>query len=425
MSSSPTLTRAVQEEKRSPSESVIASMVESAGRLNLDAEIVDLLRTSWREIHAQLPVRMDNRKLRIFEGYRVQHNGARGPYKGGVRFHPMADIDEVRALAMLMTYKCALMELPFGGAKGGVMCDPSRMSETELNRLTRTYTNHVAMILGVNRDIPAPDMGTNAQTMAWMMDAYGEHYGYTPGIVTGKPVELGGSFGRDQATGRGVAVCMREYARAAGEDPRDVRIAVQGYGNVGSWTCRIASEYGFRIVAVSDVKGGIANPDGIDVAALARWFGVAGSVAGFEGGTPVTNEQLLEVDCDYLVPAAVGEVISGENAPRIKARVVIEAANHPVTPSGDAVLAERRIPVLPDVLINAGGVTVSYFEWTQNIQQFRWSLERVNQELEARMVAAFNELMARVAKDGTRPRQAAFDIAVERVGRAIKLRGFV
>ncbi|KAA0240662.1 glutamate dehydrogenase [bacterium] len=425
MATSTALAKALTEEKRSPSQAVVASMIESAGRLKLSAEVVELLRTSWREIHTQLPVRMDNKKLRIFEGYRVQHNGARGPYKGGVRFHPRADLDEVRALAMLMTYKCALMDLPFGGAKGGVMCDPVRMSETELNRLTRAYTQHIGMVLGVNRDIPAPDMGTNAQTMAWMMDAYGQRYGYTPGIVTGKPVDLGGSFGRDQATGRGVAICMREYARLEGANPADVRVAIQGYGNVGSWTCRVASELGFRVIAVSDIKGGLHNPKGIDIPALDRWFSVAGSVAGFPDAAPITNEQILELDCDYLVPAAIDAVITASNAGDVHARAVIEAANHPVTPSGDAILAERKIPVLPDVAVNAGGVTVSYFEWTQNIQQFRWSLERVNQELEARMVAVFNNLMSRSASDGTRPRQAAFDVALERVARAIMLRGFV
>ena len=400
-------------------------MYESAGRLNLGPEVVDLLRTSWREVRAQLPVRMDDRKLRIFEGYRVQHNGARGPYKGGVRFHPLADLDEVRALAMLMTYKCALMELPFGGAKGGVMCDPARMSDTELNRLTRTYTQHIGMVLGVNRDIPAPDMGTNAQTMAWMMDAYGQRYGYTPGIVTGKPIELGGSYGREQATGRGVATCMREYAKLEKRKPQDIRVAIQGYGNVGSWTARLASAMGFVIVAVSDVKGAIHDPDGLPIAELDRWYSVAGSVAGFSGAEPLTNEQLLELNCDYLVPAALGEVITEENAPLVKARVVIEAANHPVTLAADQVLAARKIVVLPDILVNAGGVTVSYFEWTQNIQQFRWSLERVNDELESRMVGVFNDLMTRSAKDGLRPRQAGFDIAVERVGKAIVLRGFV
>ena len=409
----------------SPSESVLQSMYESAGRLNLGPEVVDLLRTSWREVRAQLPVRMDDRKLRIFEGYRVQHNGARGPYKGGVRFHPLADLDEVRALAMLMTYKCALMELPFGGAKGGVMCDPARMSDTELNRLTRTYTQHIGMVLGVNRDIPAPDMGTNAQTMAWMMDAYGQRFGYTPGIVTGKPIELGGSYGREQATGRGVATCMREYAKLEKRKPRDIRVAIQGYGNVGSWTARLASAMGFVIVAVSDVKGAIHDPDGLPIAEVDRWYSIAGSVAGFSGAEPLTNEQLLELNCDYLVPAALGEVITEENAPLVKARVVIEAANHPVTLAADQVLAARKIVVLPDILVNAGGVTVSYFEWTQNIQQFRWSLERVNDELESRMVGVFNDLMTRSAKDGLRPRQAAFDIAVERVGKAIVLRGFV
>jgi glutamate dehydrogenase/leucine dehydrogenase len=411
--------------KQSPSQGILEMVMESARRISLDDEAVALLKSPWREIQVQLPVRMDNRKLQIFEGYRVQHNGARGPYKGGIRFHPHADLDEVRALAMLMTYKCALMDLPFGGAKGGVMCDPSRMTETELNRLSRSYMQHIGMVLGVNRDIPAPDMGTNAQTMAWMMDGYGQRYGYTPGIVTGKPVELGGSYGRDQATGRGVAICMREYARVAGERPENIRVAVQGYGNVGSWTCRVASDYGFRIIAVSDVKGGLYNPDGIDIPALDKWVAIAGSVAGFEGAQPITNADLLTLDCDYVVPAAVEEVITADNAGGVKARVVIEAANHPVTPDADRILARRGIIAVPDIIANAGGVTVSYFEWTQNIQQFRWSLERVNAELETRMVMVFEELMGRSERDGTRLREAAFDIALERVGRAIRLRGFV
>ena len=411
--------------KLSPSESVLQSVYASAERLRTSPDVLGLLKSSWREVRAQIPVRMEDRSLKIFEGYRVQHNGARGPYKGGVRFHPKADLDEVRALAMLMTYKCALMDLPFGGAKGGVMCDPTRMTETELNRLTRSYTQHIGMVLGINRDIPAPDMGTNAQTMAWMMDAYGQRYGYTPGIVTGKPVELGGSYGREQATGRGVAVSMREYALLEKVDPRDIRVVIQGYGNVGSWTARIASEIGFTIIAVSDVKGGIYNPKGLNIAAVDRWFAVAGSVAGFEDAEPITNDDLLELPCDYLVPAALGEVITGANAGALRCRVIVEAANHPVTPEADVVLAERKIPTLPDVMVNAGGVTVSYFEWTQNIQQFRWSLEEVNSELEKKMVATFHELMARAAKDGTTPREAAFDISLERVGKAILLRGFV
>jgi len=415
----------VEAPKVSPSESVLQSVYASAARLNTSPEVVDLLRTSWREVRAQIPVRMENRKLQIFEGYRVQHNGARGPYKGGVRFHLKADLDEVRALAMLMTYKCALMELPFGGAKGGVMCDPTRLTETELNRLTRAYTQHIGMVLGISRDIPAPDMGTNAQTMAWMMDAYGQRYGHTPGIVTGKPVELGGSYGRDQATGRGVAICMREYALLEKTNPRDIRVVIQGYGNVGSWTARIASQFGFTIIAVSDVKGGIHAPSGLDVAAVDKWFSVAGSVAGYPDAQPITNDDLLELECDYLVPAALGEVITEQNAMDVRCRMIIEAANHPVTPAGDEILQRRQIPVLPDILVNAGGVTVSYFEWTQNIQQFRWSLDEVNAELEKRMVATFHELMARSKKDGTLPRQAAFDISLERVAKAILLRGFV
>jgi glutamate dehydrogenase (NAD(P)+) len=326
---------------------------------------------------------------------------------------------------MLMTYKCALLDLPFGGAKGGVQCDPTRMSEGELNRLTRRYVQTIGMMLGPNRDVPAPDMGTNAQTMAWMMDGYGQRYGYTPEIVTGKPVDLGGSFGREQATGRGAVLVMREFAATQGVAPQDARVVVQGFGNVGSWTCRVAAEAGFKVVAASDVKGGIANPDGIDIAALDRHFTLAGSVAGFAGAEPVTNEALLELDCDYLVPAAVEGVITAENAGRVRARAVIEAANHPVTPAGDAGLAARGIEVLPDILVNAGGVTVSYFEWTQNIQQFRWSLEEVNTELEERMRAAFQQVHARKLADGTTYREAAFDVAVERVARVIALRGFV
>lgn len=409
----------------SPSESVMRSVTASAERIGTSPEVVDLLRTSWREMQTQIPVRMTSGELRIFTGYRVQHNGARGPYKGGVRFHPQADLDEVRALAMLMTYKCAFMDLPFGGAKGGVQCEPYRMNEVELNRLTRGYTQHIGMILGINRDIPAPDMGTNAQTMAWMMDAYGQRYGYTPGIVTGKPVELGGSFGRDQATGRGVAICMREHAMHEGVQPQDVSVVIQGYGNVGSWTARVARDLGFKIIAVSDVKGGIINRDGLDIEAIDHYFSIAGSVAGFPDGEPITNDDLLELECDYLVPAALGEVINAGNAAKVRARVIIEGANHPVTPDADAILAAKNVCVLPDIMVNAGGVTVSYFEWTQNIQQFRWSLDEVITELEKRMVSAYSELMARANRDGTRPREAAFDIGVERVARAIQLRGFV
>ncbi|MFQ5381935.1 MAG: Glu/Leu/Phe/Val dehydrogenase, partial [Dehalococcoidia bacterium] len=311
----------------SPDEGVVKTMEASSARLGLQQEIVDLLRTSWREMEVQVPVRMDDRSLRIFPGYRIQHNGARGPYKGGVRYHPDANRAEVRALAMLMTYKSALLDLPFGGAKGGVQCDPLRMSERELNALTRSYVRHIGMMLGPNRDIPAPDMGTNAQTMAWMMDGYGDRYGYTPEIVTGKPVELGGSYGRTQATGRGVVTMMREYAAIEDTDPADISVVIQGYGNVGSWTARLAAELGFKIVAVSDVKGGIHNPEGLDIAALDRHFDVAGSVCGFEDSEPVTNEQILEILCDYLVPAAIGEVIHKENAPDIRARAIFEAAN--------------------------------------------------------------------------------------------------
>ena len=364
-------------------------------------------------------------KLLCADSFLVIHNEARGPGKGGIRMTATVDMEHTRRLAELMTYKCALVKIPFGGAKSAVQVDPEALTPDSRTSLIKEYAHCYQHYLVPGLYIPAPDMGTNAQTMAWMMDAYGQKYGYTPGIGTGKPVELGGSHGRDQATGGGVAVCMREYAAIEKANPRDLKVVVQGYGNVGSWTARLASEMGFTVVAVSDIKGGICNMEGLDIAALDRWFSVAGSVTGFEPAEPVTNEHLLEIPCDYLVPAALGEVITGENAANIRARVVVEAANHPVTPSGDEVLAKRKIPVLPDVLVNAGGVTVSYFEWTQNIQQFRWPLETVITELEKRMVATFHELMGRSARDGTSPRQAAFDISVERVAKAILLRGFV
>jgi glutamate dehydrogenase (NAD(P)+) len=375
-------------------------------------------------MHVEVPVRMDDGRLEVFAGFRVQHNGARGPYKGGVRFHPAVDLDEVRALAALMTWKCALVDIPFGGAKGGVQCDPRLMSEGELNRLSRRYMQNISHILGVTRDIPAPDMGTNARTMAWMMDAFGASHGHSPGIVTGKPVELGGSYGREAATGRGVMLVTRQLCRDLGAEPKDVSIVVQGFGNVGSWTAMLAHKWGFRVVGAGDLRGAVHNADGIDVPAFAAWLDEGKPVEEFAGGKSIDPESLLTLPCDVLIPAATGEVIDANNAADIRARIIVEAANHPVTVDADAALAARGVTIVPDILANAGGVIVSYFEWTQNIQQFRWSEERVNDELAERMISAYRQVRDSAAS-GTTLRDAAFAIAVARVAQAIRLRGFV
>ena len=398
---------------------------DSVDRLGLPDSFREMLRQPWRELRVQVPVRMDDGRIEVFTGYRVQHNGARGPYKGGVRYHPQANRDEIRALASLMTWKNALVDLPFGGAKGGVRCDPNQLSQTELNRLTRRYTVNIAHLLGPNRDIPAPDMGTNAQTMAWMMDAYGQLHGHSPAIVTGKPVELGGSLGRDSATGRGVAFILQEAAGDLGLNLDGVRVAIQGYGNVGSWAASILHEDGCRIIAVSDVKGGTYNSKGIDVARLADQKRAGIGVSEYPNGERISNEELLELDCDILIPAAIDNVINHQNAPRVKARVVFEAANHPITFAADQILNDRGITILPDILVNAGGVTVSYFEWTQNLQEFKWEEERVNQELRKVMSKAYRAVRQRVVAQGINYRQAAFDIGVGRVARAVELRGFV
>jgi len=398
---------------------------QSSDRLNLSDGLREMLRRPWRELQVQVPVRMDDGHIEVFTGYRVQHNGARGPYKGGVRYHPDANLEEVRALAALMTWKTALVGLPYGGAKGAVQVDPAQLSEPELNRLTRRYTLNIEHLIAPNRDIPAPDMGTNAQTMAWMMDAYGQLHGYTPAIVTGKPVELGGSLGREAATGRGVGYLLMEAAKDLEINPSGARIVVQGFGNVGSWAVRLLHESGCRVVAVSGIRGGVYNAKGLDISALLEHYRETRSVPGFPGGENITNAELLELDCEVLVPAAIGNVITAENAPRIKAKVVLEGANHPTTPQADDILADRGVKVLPDILVNSGGVTVSYFEWTQNIQRFHWEEDRVNEELRKTMVRAYHQVRDRVVSEGLTYRQAAFDIGVERVARAIELRGFL
>ncbi len=411
--------------ERSAQDDVVGLFNEAAARLGLDSGICQMLREPWRDLRVSLPVRMDDGRIEVFRGYRVQHNGARGPYKGGLRFHPHADEDEVRALAALMTWKTALLDLPFGGAKGGIQLDSHALSERELNAVTRRYTQSIQHIIGPYRDIPAPDLGTNANTMAWIMDEYSQIHGYTLPIVTGKPVEVGGSLGREAATGRGALCVLQEAARDLSLDLSRARITVQGFGNVGSWFCRLAHQSGAHINAVADARGAVHNSAGLNIPELVEFVSQRGSVDGFPGGERCAPDDILEMEADVFVPAAIENVIGESQARKLPVRMVLEAANHPTTPEGDLVLQERGVHVLPDLLVNAGGVTVSYFEWTQNIQQFDWSEERVNEELFSRMIAAYRNVAGRAKEAGLSMRQAAFDIGVERVARAVQLRGFV
>lgn len=414
-----------QGQERSAEGDAKYSFNRAAVSLGVSEGLRSLLGEPWRELRVALPVRMDDGHVEVFIGYRVQHSAARGPYKGGVRFHPHANEDEVRALAMLMTWKTALVDVPFGGAKGGIMVDPHKLSTAELNRLTRRYTNSIQHIIGPHRDIPAPDMGTNAQTMAWMMDAYGMAHGYTPAVVTGKPIEIGGSLGRDAATGRGAMYILQAATADMGIDLRHCRIVLQGLGNVGSWFARIAHDEGARIVAVADHLGGVYNDHLLDIPALVAYAKEKGTVAGFPGGTPLPPEDIFTVEADIMVPAAIENVINESNARTIQTRLVLEAANQPVTPEADAIFKERGIPVLPDILVNAGGVVVSYFEWTQNLQQYNWSEAEINDALKERMLRAYKAVSALVVNSDRTFREAAYEIGVERVAKAAEVRGFL
>ena len=409
----------------SPYDEVNVFFDRAADRLRLDDGVRELLRRPWRELRVSVPVRMDDGNIEVFNGYRIQHNGARGPYKGGVRYHADADQEEVRALASLMTWKTAVVDIPFGGAKGGVQCNPKTLSDGELNRLTRRYTINISHLLGSNRDIPAPDLGTNAHTMAWMMDAYSQINGYTPAIVTGKPVEFGGSMGRDAATGRGAVYVILEAAKDYRMDPKGARVAVHGFGNAGYWVSRLLREIGCTVIAVSDTQGGVLNEAGLDIPRVSTHKAESGTVVGAPETEQITNEELLELDCDILVPAAIDGVIHGENAARVKAKIVAEAANHPTTPEADDILADRGIHVLPDILVNAGGVVVSYFEWTQNLYQHQWEEDRVNEELSKIMTKAYRGVRDMVERESITYREAAFVIGVGRVAHVAKLRGFI
>lgn len=395
----------------------------AADHLGLEKEMRVLLSTPFREVRVEVPIRMDDGKLRVFVGYRVQHSGVRGPAKGGIRYHPAVDLDEVRALATAMTWKTAVVNIPFGGAKGGVQCDPITMSAAELERLTRRYISRIHVVLGPYRDVPAPDVNTNAQTMAWIFDQYSASNGYTPACVTGKPLEMGGSQGREQATGRGVSLMLREAANDLGLKLPGLKVAVQGFGNVGSNAAALIAELGCKIVAVGDAGGAVYRKEGFKIAELKQYIKKKGSVSGFPGADPISNEELLELQCDVLVPAALECAINSRNAERIKAKLIVEGANLPTTTAADQILERRGVRVVPDILANAGGVTCSYFEWAQNLQQVFWDEEHVNKELEKIMVRAYRAVADRAKKEKLSLRTAAYAIAVERVARAEKLRG--
>jgi glutamate dehydrogenase (NAD(P)+) len=405
---------------------IVASHFEKAANIvNLEAYMRRILLAPFREVTVEVPVRMDDGRIEVFTGYRIQHNGARGPCKGGIRYHPEADHDEVLGLATIMTWKTALMDIPFGGAKGGITVDPKKLSKLELERLTRRFTQRIAIVLGPYRDIPAPDVNTNAQVMAWILDEYSSRQGYTPAVVTGKPISLGGSLGREEATGRGVMYVMEEYARDFGIPLKDGRVVIQGFGNVGSHLARLLDvESHAKVVAVSDVEGGIYNDKGLDIPGLLVHVAQKRPVSEWKGGKRITNEELWTVPCEWLVPAALGGVITKEaNAKTIDCKVVVEGANEPTTPTADSILEERGIPVLPDFLANAGGVTVSYYEWAQNLQQYRWTHEQVNRELKATITKAYTAVRDMAKEKAVAFRTAAYGIALQRVAEAERLRG--
>jgi len=399
----------------------------AADRMGLRQDIRAVMRASYREVRVQIPVTLSDGNIHVFSGFRVQHNGARGPYKGGIRYHPEVDLDEVRALATLMTWKTAVAGIPFGGAKGGVDVDARSRDETELQQITRSFIDKIEKVLGPTRDIPAPDVGTNAQTMAWMMDEYGKLHGHTPAIVTGKPISLEGSYGREAATGRGLVYMFREAAPSLELRPEDTRVVLQGFGNVGSWAARIMSQLGCRIVGASDAQGGIRCEDGLDPEALQRHVREGGQVREFdgEGVEAISPEELMALECEVFIPAALGGMIHRDNADTLNTRVLVEGANSPTTPQADEILAAKGVHVIPDVMANAGGVVVSYFEWVQNLQHFRWDEREVNEKLGAIMRRAYREVSARAQQDDVPLRVAAYQTGIERVVDAARTRGYI
>lgn len=397
----------------------------AADHLDVDESMRRLLVTPEREITVQIPIEMDDGRLETFIGYRVQHNRARGPMKGGLRFHHEVDLDEVRGLASLMTWKTAVMNIPYGGAKGGVTVNSRQLSMPEKQRITRKFIDEIHQVIGPDTDIPAPDMGTNYEVMAWIMNQYAKYHGFNPGVVTGKPVEHYGIPGREEATGRGVGILTLKTLGRLGRKPTDSRIAIQGFGNVGAHTAKYLSDADAKVVAVSDHTGAYYNTNGLNIKEALRYARKNnGLLTGYAEADEITNETLLELSTDVLIPAAIGGVITEENAPQIKAPVIIEAANGPITPEADAILHENEILVLPDILANAGGVTVSYFEWAQNRQFYRWDLDRVRGELDRLLSSAFEQVWDRSREAKVSLRTAAFMIAIERVARATTLAGY-
>ncbi|MBZ5700689.1 MAG: Glu/Leu/Phe/Val dehydrogenase [Acidobacteriia bacterium] len=392
--------------------------------LKLDPSLRQILRTPKRVLEVSVPTKMDNGQVKVLTGYRVQHNVARGPGKGGIRYHPNVTLDEVKAMAAWMTWKTAAVNVPFGGAKGGVICDPKRMSKSELERMTRRYASEILPIIGPDQDIPAPDMYTDAQTMAWIMDTYAMTVGHAaPGVVTGKPLSVGGSAGRTDATARGLLCVVEEACKLKKIPLRGASVAIQGFGNVGSAAARLFAEKKARIVAISDTRGGVANPRGIDPIKAIRYKERSGTVVGMPGASRISNDDLLTMKCDILVPAALEGVLTLHNADQVKARIVAEAANGPTTPHADEVLVRRGITILPDILTNAGGVTVSYFEWVQNQQGLIWDAEEVDARLQKTMTRAFHEMLETMRKHHVPPRAGAMILAVGRVAEATLVRG--
>ena len=415
--------REIKEEN--PFESMMSRFDRAAQLLQLDPDLYAVMRVPNRELKVYIPTRMDSGRMQVFEGYRVQHNFARGPAKGGIRYSPDVSLDEVRALAAWMTWKCAVVNVPFGGAKGGIICDPQQMSTGELERMTRRYAAELGDFIGPERDVPAPDMNTNEQTMAWIMDTYSMHARHTvTAVVTGKPIDLGGSAGRREATGRGLLFVIKEACKRFQMEPANTRVVVQGSGNVGGIAAELLYASGFKIVAISDIHGGIYNPNGIDIPNALRYLRTTRSLDGYEGVQTVSNHELLELDCDVLVPAATENQITSQNADRIKCKVLAEGANGPTTAAADEILHTKGVFVIPDILANAGGVTVSYFEWVQDRMGYFWREDVVNQRLEDTMVASFNDLCRYADAHKVDTRTAAYMLAIDRVAYDTRIRGF-
>ena len=395
----------------------------ASNELGLDKNLADSIMMPDRELSVEVPLNKDDGSLAVFKGYRIQHNNARGPFKGGIRYHQEVDIDEVKSLAALMTFKTALVNIPYGGGKGGITVDPRKLSERELEQLSRRFFRRISPIIGINTDIPAPDVNTNAQIMTWFMDEYSQNNGYSPAIVTGKPIDLGGSLGREAATGRGVFFTTREVAKEFQLNLDKCTAVIQGFGNVGSYAAKFLDEVGCKIIGISDVSGGYFSQSGIDINHSIEYIKKNRTLDGFKEGKKISNEEILELKCDFLIPAALSSVINESNAQNLKCKFVIEAANGPTTPLGHDILKEMSIPVIPDILTNAGGVVVSYFEWVQNLQQFKWTEDEVNSKLENKIISTYNEVSSLRKEKNVSFRRSAFMVAIDRVAKATLMRG--